>query len=203
MSRTVRRTLAAVSAVLVVAVSGWLVTQARPSSSEDGASGDGGSGFITGLTMYSGQDRQAAPSISGTTLDGDSLSLADLRGHIVVINVWGSWCGPCAKEAPVFAQVSADTRAAGVRFLGIDTRDQVTAAKAFEDTYRIRYPSLSDPAGETLLRFNGIVPIAAVPSTVFVDPDGRIAGRVIGPIDESTLRGILSDLVKERQGSNT
>ncbi len=98
------------------------------------------------------EDRVAAPPISGTSLQGDPIALSDFPGRIVVLNVWGSWCAPCRAEAPVLREVSNLNKSRGVQFVGINVRDQQAAAIAFEEQFRVRYPSIFDPAGETLLR---------------------------------------------------
>ena len=151
-----------------------------------------------GFRAFPLADRPALPDLTGHTLTGQRLSLAGLRGHVVVINVWGSWCAPCRKEAPVLARVSAESYPRGVRFMGIDTRDNPAAAQAFERRYGITYPSYDDPG---LAQFNGLIPIAAVPSTVFVDVQGRVAARTIGRVDASTLRGEIADLLHEATSS--
>ena len=137
------------------------------------------------------------PRLRGGTLDGDRLDVSDWRGHVVVINAWGSWCGPCREEAPALRRVSEETKAAGVRFVGIDTRDNDAAGRAFAREFGITYPSLVDDSGRVMLAFGRTIPVAAVPSTVVVDRRGRIAARVIGAVTYSTLRGLVDDTLAE------
>lgn len=137
---------------------------------------------------------------AGRTLAGDDLSLAQLRGGVAVVNVWGSWCGPCRVEAPVLAAAAREHAPWGVRFLGINTRDNAPAARAFEDRYGITYPSLADEDGALLLAFRGTVPPQAVPSTLVLDPQGRVAARVVGEIREATLRALLDRVLTEPNG---
>lgn len=148
----------------------------------------------TGLTLFEADERPDLPDVQGPTIDGDSLSLADLRGDILVLNVWGSWCGPCRAEAPTLAEISADTESAGVRFIGIDVRDNPAAALAFEREFDITYPSFDDQDGQVLASFAGIVPISAVPSTIVVDRSGAIRATIVGQVDPRTLRGLIDDL---------
>ncbi len=85
-------------------------------------------------------ERTLTPPLTGT-LTGVRIGIARWRGHVVVINVWGSWCAPCRKEAPELARLAKETKPLGVRFLGVDIRDSKTAAIAFEKDYGITYPS--------------------------------------------------------------
>ena len=148
--------------------------------------------------LISPEDRDQAPEIAGTSLEGDPISLEDFVGEVVVINVWGSWCAPCRAEAPVLRQVSNENRRRGVRFVGIDVRDQQAAALAFESHYKIRYPSIFDPSGETLLQFQNTIPPSAIPSTVVVDRDGRVAARIVGPTTYSQLSDLVDQVVAEK-----
>lgn len=149
------------------------------------------------LTQYPAGKRPAAPMLSGETINGDRLDLADLRGKVIVLNVWGSWCAPCRAEAPDLKKASEETYDLGVRFVGINTRDNDAAARAFERSYGITYPSFRDPDGKLLLRFDGRIPLSAVPSTVLVDRDGRIAARIIGRTTYTTLRELVKVLAAE------
>ena len=150
-----------------------------------------------GLTLYPVDGRPAVPDIRGETLAGDQLALTDLRGHVVVLNVWGSWCKPCRAETPELVRAANETRARGVRFVGIDTRDNPDAARAFVRSFKVPYPSIIDRDGRVLLAFNGVIPAYAVPSTLVIDPSGGIAARVIGRTDYTTIRGIIDDLLAE------
>ncbi|GAA1604845.1 TlpA family protein disulfide reductase [Kribbella catacumbae] len=158
----------------------------------------GSAGVDTGLTRYA-PDRPAAPRLKGTTLDGASFDLATLRGKVVVINTWGSWCSPCRAEADDLARVARETASGPVRFVGIDTRDNSAAAQAFVRSFDITYPSVVDTDGQVLLAFRRVLPVNAVPATLILDRDGRVAARVIGRVDHSTLRGLVDDVVAEQQ----
>ncbi|MFE9650385.1 TlpA family protein disulfide reductase [Streptomyces sp. NPDC006365] len=156
-----------------------------------------------GLTEYLTGKRPMVPTLSGETIIGDQLDLADLRGNVIVLNVWGSWCAPCRAEAPDLKKVSEETRDVGVRFVGINTRDNDAAATAFERNYGITYPSFRDPDGKLLLGFNGRIPLSAVPSSVIIDRDGRIAARIIGRTTYTTLSELVTDLATEKNGGGT
>lgn len=144
------------------------------------------------------------PDVEGNTLDGDRLALSDLAGNVVVLNVWGSWCGPCRAEAPDLARLANETANKAVRFVGIDTRDTTAAAQAFVRSFDIPYPSIVDVEGKLLLEFDGLVPLTAVPSTLVIDPQGNVAAKVIGQITYETLRGVIEDeLATARKSGNT
>jgi len=162
--------------------------------------GSGEQGFVSGdgtVSVLHADDRMLPDGeVAGETIDGDRVSLSDLEGRLVVMPVWGSWCGPCRAEAPMLADAARDLQDHGVSFLGIDSRDDNTAkAKAFVDRFDIPYPSIYDPDGNTLLAFHGTLPPMTIPSFVFIDADGQIAGRVLGKIDRSTLYGVVSDVL--------
>lgn len=149
----------------------------------------GASTTDSAVAEFPPQARGVPIDISGTTLDGASFSLDAVRGQVVVVNVWGSWCVPCREEAPILARLSREY--GDVAFVGIDVRDNPASARAFEDRYGIDYPSLDDPAGLSLLPLADVVPARAVPSTVVLDRQGRVASRIIGLLQESTLRSLI------------
>lgn len=163
-------------------------------------------GLVTpGLELYETADRKLAPALVGPGLGLGQISTAEMTGKVVVLNVWGSWCGPCRKEAPDLARAARQFSAENVAFIGVDTRDNETAAEAFVRGFGIPYPSLFDPAGTLMLPWHDIVPLSAIPSTVVLDPQGRVAARVIGTVDYTTLTGIVGDVLAEddleKQGS--
>lgn len=163
-------------------------------------SGDG-LGFVSGggtSTTIASEDRTAAPQVSGVTLEGDSLSLSDYDGKVVVVNVWGSWCGPCREEAEILQEVAQQTASDGVQFVGLNTRDQSAGALAFQRTFHITYPSLVDDDGQLQLAFRDSLPPNAVPSTLVLDTQGRVAARVIGATTFSQLSHLVADVVAER-----
>ena len=132
--------------------------------------------------------------MAGETLDGESVSLEQYAGKVVVLNVWGSWCGPCRKEAPMLADAAREWAEKDVVFLGINTRDQSkAAAQAFVRRFDIPYDSLYDPQGRTLLSFRDSLAMSAIPSTVVVDAEGRAAGRVLGELSRGTLDGLVEE----------
>jgi len=114
---------------------------------------------------------------------------------VVVLNVWASWCAPCRAEAPVLQSLWEEFGDAGVSFIGLNTRDSPATAVSFEKAYGITYPSVVDSDGRLQLRFSGIAPPQAIPTTLVIDREGKVAGRILGRASESTLRGLIEPLV--------
>ena len=160
----------------------------------------GEQGYIEGngtITFVDPAERsEPRGEVAGETIDGDEVSLADHRGSVVVMPVWGSWCVPCRVEAPMLAEAARDLEDDGVVFLGINARDENTdKARGFEKGFDIPYESIYDPSGDTLLAFHGVLPPQSIPSFVFIDVDGKVAARVLGEIDRSTLYGVVEDVL--------
>lgn len=155
---------------------------------------DAGSGFVAGdgsLVVIDESQRQPAPDLSGTTLDGKPFSLASLRGKVAVLNVWASWCAPCRAEAPVLEKTWLAQQDKGVQFVGLDTRDSDTSALTFIRKFGITYPNVIDRDGALQLRFSDTLPPQAIPSTIVIDAQGRVAARALGKVSESTLLGMI------------
>lgn len=197
--RSVAVKSAAALAIGVMALSGC-GGQTATGSAESGTGYVAGDGSAVVLPVA---DRQPAPDISGPTLEGGSWSLAQERGDVVVLNVWASWCAPCRAEAPALEQVSVETADQGVQFVGLNTRDTDAAAKAFVANYGITYPNVVDTDGTIQLAFRDTLPPQSIPSTVFIDAEGRVAARVLGEIDRSRLQGIIETLVAEQSAQPT
>lgn len=136
------------------------------------------------------------PALSGPTLDGSTLDLASLRGKVVVLNSWASWCEPCKKEIPDFVALSKSVDPAKVVVVGLNVSDDPAAATAFATEYAISYPSVVDESGDVLATVPGVPP-KALPSTVVIDGSGRIAARVIGAADPAELARIVADVSAE------
>jgi thiol-disulfide isomerase/thioredoxin len=136
-------------------------------------------------------------ALSGTTLDGASWNVADAKDKVLVLNVWGQWCGPCVAEMPHLQQVWSQLSAAGkpVQLMGINYRDGVETARAFLRANKITYPSLEDDGGRTLLALRGKA--NTTPTTLVLDRQGRIAARVSGPVTAATLSGLVNDVLGE------
>ncbi|MET9692432.1 TlpA disulfide reductase family protein [Streptomyces sp. NPDC006514] len=156
-------------------------------------------GAAAGATVIDPADRPAAPALAGDDLDGKRVALDGFRGQVVVLNVWGSWCGPCRAEADDLVRLDRQTRDQGVRFLGINTRDpDRAAARSFVRAHGIDFPSLHDPTGELLLRFPpALLNPQAIPSTLVIDRRGRIAVSIGGAVTGDELGPLLSRVMEE------
>lgn len=189
--------LLAVLALGVGALSGCtasdaLSQQARAGDAKNYVAGDGS------IRLLAPDERGDPVELSGLTTSGETADVADWRGDVVVLNVWYASCAPCRAEAPELAAAARDYADRGVRFLGINTRDTAAGAAAFERTYQLPYSSLLDARdGGALLALRGEVPPQAVPTTLVLDREGRVAARVLGRVDGSTLRGLLDDVLEE------
>ena len=186
---------AVVVGVALVVLAGCTTTGA-----DEGTRSAGQEGYVGvrgNLTQIAPADRVELPVVSGTSLDGKPLSTADFRGQVLVINVWGSWCAPCRAEAPALKGASEATKGRA-QFLGITTRDNDPAqAQAFVRAFDIGYPSIYDPDGKALLQFSGTLPPSAIPSTLIVDAQGRLAARVLGEISQLTLVTMIDQVAAE------
>lgn len=154
---------------------------------------DGFVGGRSGVAILAAEKRKPAPIASGLDLDGEPLSTADFPDRVLVINVWGSWCAPCRKEAPDLVEAAQET-AETTQFFGINTRDlDPSQAQAFVRAFSIPYPSLYDPSGAELLKFTDLPP-GAIPSTLIIDSQHRVAARAIGSISKLSLLQLIDDV---------
>jgi thiol-disulfide isomerase/thioredoxin len=185
------RRLLAVAAALALGVGA-----AGCSNDSVGSSGD--TGYVAGkgtITLLPVAERETPGEVSGESLEGEPLSLADFKGSTVVVNVWGSWCAPCRAEAPELVAAAEELADDNVEFLGINSRDlDKSAARAFQRRYEVPYPSIYDQQGRTLLAFKGTLSPNAIPSTVILDKQGRVAASVVGEVSKSTLVGLVEDV---------
>jgi thiol-disulfide isomerase/thioredoxin len=142
-------------------------------------------------------DRASAPEFGGILLNGDDFSSSQLADQVAVLNFWGSWCPPCRVETPQFSEVSEEYGDAGVQFLGIDVKEQDKQfADAFVADKGISFPSLFDPRGEVALAFRGLNP-NAIPSTIVLDREYRVAAVYTGEVKQDDLRAVLDRVLAE------
>jgi thiol-disulfide isomerase/thioredoxin len=160
-------------------------------------------GFVSSnrtITVVPPAERVPAPELAGLDLHGKPLSTTDLRAdnRVLVVNVWGSWCAPCRREAPVLADASRRYASRGVAFVGLLSRDKPATATAFARRFDMTYPSLQDPGGRLQLRFADSLPSQGIPTTWIIDPKGRVAARVLAEVTKGTLDGLIDDELARR-----
>lgn len=187
---------------LAVLTSACLLLSA--SACGNGSKGSNGSGgeqkFVSGsgaVTRTAPGERGEPVDLSGPKLGGGEFDVAAHRGKVVLINIWGSWCAPCRGEAPALEEAWKELAPRGVQFLGINTKDSEAAALAFEDTYKITYPSLADPDGELQLVFRKSLPPTAIPSTIVLDARGRVAARIVGAGTYNKFKDVVGAVLDE------
>jgi thiol-disulfide isomerase/thioredoxin len=130
---------------------------------------------------------EPAPALAGDTVRGGTASLADLRGKVVVVNFWATWCDPCREEQPELVQLSRDYRGRGVEFLGVTERDDTAKARAWVREFHVPYPSIVDEPGAWADDFA----FFGLPDTYVIDRKGTIRWAVYGQTDANQLKGLI------------
>jgi thiol-disulfide isomerase/thioredoxin len=184
------------AAAAAVALCGLLAGCAGTNAAGSGPDG-GDNRFISGdgnVTQYAPADRKSVQDVTGERLDGKAFKLSDLKGKVVVVNFWASWCAPCRGEAPSLEQVYTENKDKGVEFIGVNFKDSKANAEAFERKFKVTYPSLFDADGQVTLAFREVPP-SAIPSTLVLDRQGRVAARIIGATTYSKLNPLVAKVV--------
>ncbi|WP_313673348.1 TlpA disulfide reductase family protein [Mycolicibacterium sp.] len=191
--------------VVISAVAAAAVLLAGCSTGDDAVAQGGTFQFVapggkTDITYDPPQTRGRPGPLSGPDLmdTGRTISLTDFAGKVVVINVWGQWCGPCRAEIPELEKAYAATKAKGVAFLGIDVRDNdIDAPRDFVTDRKVSYPSIYDPAMRTMIAFGGKYPTTVIPSTVVLDREHRVAAVFLRELLSEDLIPLLQRLAAE------
>lgn len=185
---------------MLVLVAALAVTAATASACTD-LDGTDGKTWITGagsLEQVPVGDRGRPVEATGEDLDGDALDLADYRGKVVVINVYASWCPPCRAEMPTVVELAEHADPAQVSYLGVNIRDNDSAARAFGENFDVGFPSFADPSSSVLLALSDKLGPYSLPSTVVLDRQGRVAALVLGKIPGAvTMQDVVDDVVAE------
>lgn len=167
-----------------------LAQQYRSGDNKNYIAGDGT------VTEYGAADRGASVAWQGKLADGSTLSSANLSGVVTVMNFWYAGCAPCRAEAPDL--VALAKQFPKVQFVGVNVRDAAGTAGAFERKFGIQWPSILDAGdGSVVLAFTGIVTPQAVPTTLVIDAKGRVAARVLGRVEPSTVKALIKRVVDE------
>lgn len=190
-------------AFIAAAVAGLLV---GCSSGDDAVAQGGTFEFVSpgGKTdiYYNPPDHRGRPGpVAGPDLmdPAHTVSVDDFGGKVVVINVWGQWCGPCRAEVTQLQQVYNATRADGVTLLGIDVRDNNRqAAQDFVKDRNVTFPSIYDPAMRTMIAFGGKYPTTVIPSTLVLDRQHRVAAVFLRELLAADLQPVVQRIASEQ-----
>lgn len=195
-SRSFALASAALAAALVLSSCTGTDSLAEQYRDGDGKNYIAGDGAITELSQSARGD---SVQFSGTLENGDVASSADYLGEVLVLNFWYAGCAPCRAEAPDLQTLWTKYQDEGVAFLGVNVRDQAGTALAFSETFGITYPSILDASdGAVQLALSGSVAPNAVPTTLVIDRQGRVAARVLGAVQEaSILNALISTVLAE------
>ena len=191
-----RTGLVAVVAALGLALAGCSTTDDNLAQQ---ANAVGDKGYVAGdgsVSEYAPADRGEPVAFDAEMFDGSSVTAESLRGRPAVVNFWYAGCAPCRAEAPDLVALHGEYKDQA-QFLGVNLRDQQATAEAFERNFGVDYPSASDLNGAVLLALSDYVPPQAVPTTLVLDSKGRVAARVLGKADKSTLDALIKDTVAE------
>jgi peroxiredoxin len=184
----------ALAAVLASALALTLAACSQPTDLDDGdyVSGDGS------ILTIAPENRADPVAFGGTTDTGDEVSSDDLVGDVVVLNFWYANCPPCRLEAPDLEALHREFADSGVVFLGVNVRDSADKARVFAEEFGITYPSLLDAEDRAITSaFAGDVPPSAVPTTLVLDREGRVAARFTGLIESP---GTVADVLEAALG---
>lgn len=139
-----------------------------------------------------------APDFTLETLDGETVTLSDLRGQVVIVNLWATWCGPCRLEMPAFKKAYEEYKDRGLVILAVNStsQDTVSAVETFVAEYQLSFTVLMDYKGVAARLYK----LSALPTTFFIGRDGVIRRAVVGgPLAESTLRAEIESLLAEEK----
>ncbi|HRN29889.1 MAG TPA: TlpA disulfide reductase family protein [Terrimesophilobacter sp.] len=196
-----RRALVVAASVIALALSltgcanDPLAEQYRDGTGQNYIAGDGS--FLEIVPA----NRDEPIVFEGVTETGEHVSSTDHAGDVLVVNFWASYCVPCRVEAPDLEALSQEWAGDGVTFLGINTWDEPETALAFSRTYGVTYPSIMDAAsGSAQLAFAGKVPPSALPTTIVLDREGRVAARILGQLQ---AKSILDSIIDRVAGEET
>jgi cytochrome c biogenesis protein CcmG/thiol:disulfide interchange protein DsbE len=169
--------------VLVSALMGlliWGIAQSDSNPGGVGVNGDFGEVIVS---------KQIAPDLKLLTLDGNMMDLSELHGKVVMVDFWSSWCAPCLLEAPELADSYRDYESKGVEFLGVAIWDQEKNVRHYVEKFSLDYPNAVDTNGLAPISFG----VRGIPEKYFIDKDGQLIRKFIGPMTSEILGDILDE----------
>lgn len=178
-----RRAFTWASLILLLLSGAWIAASALPP------------GALASASPAAPKAGLFAPDFELQTIDGSTLRLSDLRGQMVIVNMWASWCPPCKKEMPAFQRVYQEYAPRGLVILAVDAfeQDNLQDVREFVSANSLTFPILLDEHSEVLNTYR----ISAFPTTFFIDQEGVIRKVTIGAVSEPALRGQITDLLGE------
>jgi thiol-disulfide isomerase/thioredoxin len=174
-----------------IAMTSLTACSETPSMNNTYQSGDGT------VTEFKPASRGVSVSWAGMANDGSALSSANLDGVVTVLNFWYASCSACRIETPDLVALSKEY-AGKVQFVGVNVRDSADTANAFKRSFGVDFPSIMDAStGDVVLAFTGVVTPSAVPTTLVIDRQGRVAARILGVADKPTLKALIKTVYEE------
>ena len=174
---------AAVPIVALFALLGWAMAR----------SGGNPGGF--GINSRFGEiavDQRPAPDFTKDGLDGETVSLSGLRGKVVMLDFWSSWCPPCRQEAPALAQVYREYQGRNIEFIGVAIWDDSGDVARYIEEFSLPYPNVLDERGQIAIDYG----VAGIPEKFFIDSQGNLVRKFVGPIKPDGLRSALDSLLE-------
>ena len=132
-----------------------------------------------------------APPLSLPLVDGGTINLAELKGRVVMVDFWSSWCPPCIEEAPVLAAIYPQYADKGVEFLGVAIWDDEGEVNRYIQRFGVTYPNGIDARGKVAINYG----VRGIPEKYFIDPNGQLVRKFVGPVTADKLRAILDELL--------
>ncbi|MFE4461572.1 TlpA family protein disulfide reductase [Nocardia tengchongensis] len=199
--RPLRRVAAVLAGLTVVAVLAGCTTAGKDAVAQGGTFDFVSPGGKTEIFYDPPATRGTIGKLSGPDLmhDGKTASVDDFPGKVVVLNIWGQWCGPCRAEVSALEQVYEASKDKGVAFLGIDVRDnQKDKAQDFVTDNKVGYPSVYDPSMRSLLALGGKFPTSVIPTTIVLDKQHRVAAVFLRSLLVEDLQPVVDRLAAEQ-----
>jgi cytochrome c biogenesis protein CcmG/thiol:disulfide interchange protein DsbE len=161
--------------------------------------GSGGTPGGFGINSRFGEvaiQQRPAPGFVKESLEGRRVSLAELKGKVVMLDFWSSWCPPCRKEAPTLAGVYAEYRDRGVEFVGVAIWDDPGDVGRYVRELGLTYPNVLDEKGQIAIDYG----VAGIPEKFFIDAQGSLVRSFVGPVEANDLRGVLDGMLAAPPG---